>query len=255
MEALLLTTCLNCGRKYKALTKELKRGNAKFCSRNCSAAFGNKLRKKTPSPNLICHRCGNEFYRKPSLIKANANYCSEDCFREASGRAFSKEKILSVIKDFVERQGRIPTQVEFSRKKGWLNPSTVVDYFGSWNKAIEEAGFSSNSASMGCVCFAKDDHMCRSYSELLIDDWLADKGIKHEKEVRYPGSRLVADWKVGNTFIEYLGIDMQRDNAISRNYIQTLERKRKICSALGVKLLELRPIDLNNLEKMLSSPL
>ncbi|HCG98485.1 MAG: hypothetical protein A2074_04905 [Candidatus Aquicultor primus] len=248
MEAAHSSACLYCGIKFDAQLRELKRGNAKFCSRSCAAAFGNKLRKKELVPNLTCHQCGNEFYRKPSLSKSSASYCSERCFREASGRAFSKEKILRLIRGFVDKQGRIPTQVEFSHKRGWLNPSTVVGHFGSWNKAIEEAGFLSNSASIGYVCFAKDGHLCRSYSELLIDDWLTDNGVRHDKEVKYPGSRLVADWKVGNMFIEYLGIDTRRDNVISRNYLETLERKRRICLALGVRLLELRPDDLKSIE-------
>ncbi|MDI6816014.1 MAG: hypothetical protein QME41_02325 [Actinomycetota bacterium] len=248
METTLVRNCQQCGIAFKAPLRELKRGNAKFCSRSCSAAFGNQVRKKEQVSNLICHKCGHEFYRKPSLNRSRTNYCSEWCFREASGRAFSKGEILRLIQDFVDKQGRIPTQVEFSRKRGWLNPSTVVGHFGSWNKAIAEAGFQPNSASIGYMCFARDGHLCRSYSELLIDDWLTDNGIGHDKEVKYPGSRLVADWKVGNIFIEYLGIDMQRDNAISRNYLETLERKRRICLALGVRLLEIRPFDLNSIE-------
>ncbi|MBE0446753.1 MAG: hypothetical protein IBX64_01345 [Actinobacteria bacterium] len=139
----------------------------------------------------------------------------------------------------MEGHGRIPIQVDFSSKKGWLNPSTVVDHFGSWNNAIIAAGFAPNSASIGYVCYAKDGHLCRSYSELIIDDWLTDNGIEHEKEVNYPGSKLIADWRIGREFVEYLGIDMERDNKISQNYIKTLERKRRICAEHGLILTEL----------------
>jgi len=44
------------------------------------------------------------------LVKSVRKYCSEDCFREATGRAFSREKVLDAIKGFVCEYGRIPIQ-------------------------------------------------------------------------------------------------------------------------------------------------
>ncbi|WP_353682957.1 hypothetical protein [Candidatus Aquicultor secundus] len=163
MQTFHYTTCLNCKRSFSAPARELKRGSAKFCSRSCSASFGNKLRRKQAVPNLKCDNCGKDFYRKPSLVKSVRKYCSEDCFREATGRAFSREKVLDAIKGFVCEYGRRPIQVDFTTKKGWLSPSTVAEHFGTWNQAIKEAGFSPNSASIGYICRAKDGHLCRSH--------------------------------------------------------------------------------------------
>lgn len=120
----------------------------------------------------------------------------------------------------------MPTQAEFSAEKGWVHLSTVVAHFSSWSAAITEAGFLPNSASIGRICRAKDGHLCRSHAEILIDNWLFERDIAHEKEVRYPESKLVADWVIGSTFVEYLGIDMTNENPISQEYAQALARKK-----------------------------
>ncbi|WP_227762246.1 LAGLIDADG family homing endonuclease [Zhaonella formicivorans] len=48
-----LTTCQNCGKEFLVIKKELNRGNGRFCSRKCSAAFGNMIRNKVWKKNLL----------------------------------------------------------------------------------------------------------------------------------------------------------------------------------------------------------
>lgn len=67
-------TCGFCDKKFDAEMREIKRGNAKFCSRSCSVSNLNKLRI---SVKLICQ---NEECIKEYLSKnKNSKYCSTRC--------------------------------------------------------------------------------------------------------------------------------------------------------------------------------
>lgn len=85
----------------------------------------------------------------------------------------------------------------------------------------------------------------------IIDGWLFDHSIEHEKEVCYPNSRLRADWRAGKIYIEYLGLSVNYDHWLNDSYHETLLRKRAICKKYNLVLIELYPEDLNRLEKLL----
>jgi 5-methylcytosine-specific restriction endonuclease McrA len=55
-------TCLQCDQPFQASVRELKRGNAKFCSLKCARRHQTEMRPK-PIPNRICALCGAAFYR------------------------------------------------------------------------------------------------------------------------------------------------------------------------------------------------
>jgi len=62
-------------------------------------------------------------------------------------------------------------------------------------------------APFGIKRVAKDGHLCLSSREFEIDNWLTENGIVHEKEVPLlNNSRYIADWKIGEIFIEYCGM-------------------------------------------------
>lgn len=73
--------CMNCNKNFAAPLKEIKRGNAKFCSISCSM----KLRVRNtpkPDPNCRCHTCHKTFYRnikKQKLAKHGYQFCSRKC--------------------------------------------------------------------------------------------------------------------------------------------------------------------------------
>ena len=60
-------------------------------------------------------------------------------------KIWTKDTSIKAIRLFVEEHGRVPVRRDF-RKSGGKFPSftTVQKQFGSWNKAIEAAGFSPN---------------------------------------------------------------------------------------------------------------
>ena len=62
--------CKHCGKIFKAQNRELKRGNAKYCSLSCAAKA-----EKTKQFELICKHCGKLFIG----YHATAKYCSLSC--------------------------------------------------------------------------------------------------------------------------------------------------------------------------------
>jgi len=60
--------CLNCNAEIYIENKEIKRGNGKFCSRQCSATYNAKQRP-TLEPNVICALCHQEFHISESKKK------------------------------------------------------------------------------------------------------------------------------------------------------------------------------------------
>ncbi|MBD3366058.1 hypothetical protein GF360_01810 [candidate division WWE3 bacterium] len=83
-------------------------------------------------------------------------------------KVYHQEKALKAIKSFVEEHGRIP----FKREVPAIY-SRARRGFGSWNKAIEVAGYRKNPVRFAKRKRAKDGHMCDSFSEALIDNWLS----------------------------------------------------------------------------------
>jgi len=106
----------------------------------------------------------------------------------------------------------------------------------------------------GTRCLANDGHVCNSIAEKNVDDWLYSHGIPHEKEPHYPEDDELnpnklyrADWKIGNTLIEYFGL------VGDKKYDQKVKVKIKIAKKQGFKLIELYQSDIPNLDKKLKA--
>lgn len=71
--------CQTCGKSFIANNKEIKRGNAKYCSLSCAAKAPKSLQYET-----ICKHCGKSFMS----ARKNTKYCSDSCkqknYRERS---------------------------------------------------------------------------------------------------------------------------------------------------------------------------
>jgi predicted nucleic acid-binding Zn-ribbon protein len=73
--------CLNCGTRFQASLRELRRGNAKFCSLRCSSQYNTKRRPRKLK-QFTCAHCGKNFFRKPSSEKNSKSglmFCSKTC--------------------------------------------------------------------------------------------------------------------------------------------------------------------------------
>ena len=83
--------CQTCSKSFMADTREINRGNARFCSLSCAA----KAPKKLQYPQ-VCKQCGKEFLS----ASKSAKYCSDSC-KQKNYRAKQK--------DISENSGSIKT--------------------------------------------------------------------------------------------------------------------------------------------------
>jgi len=63
-----------CGKEFKAIITETKKGDGRFCSQGCAARYNNIRRKPH---NLICKNCGDPF----QSVMPQAKYCGHSCRR------------------------------------------------------------------------------------------------------------------------------------------------------------------------------
>src|SRR2546423_14886921 len=62
-------------------------------------------------------------------------------FQAGIRKRYSNEQILGELRASAERLGRSPTMREFSAdKETTVHPQTVIEHFGSWNRAKRKAG-------------------------------------------------------------------------------------------------------------------
>jgi len=62
--------CLHCKKLFMAESKEINRGNARFCSIQCGRDF-NKINRPKPEPNVECAYCKVMFYKNESKKKGS----------------------------------------------------------------------------------------------------------------------------------------------------------------------------------------
>lgn len=98
---------------------------------------------------------------------------------------------------------------------------------------------------------AADGHRCDCIEEEIIDDWLWRHGIPHERPAYYPRSQGTgpparADWAVGGALVEHWSQEGER------RYDARSETKRSIAKASGVRLIEIHPEELTDLDAALT---
>lgn len=112
--------------------------------------------------------------------------------------------------------------------------------FGTWNKAVEAAGFNPNPVLFAEKHIANDGHKCDSVAEKIIDDWFYTRKIKHKRRVPYPeDSSLTADFVTENNWIEFFGLAGE-----IKEYDKLLKRKQMLSKKYKLQLIEIYPKDL-----------
>jgi hypothetical protein len=159
-----------------------------------------------------------------------------------------KDEMLEMLKNLYKKLGRAPHSDELV-ENGLPSCPTYRFYFGSYTKALLLAGVEETIHSYGnyrgIKCLAKDGTLCASLGELKITNFLIDNGVKFEKEPKYPNSNYRADWKINNTLVEFFGL------IGNEKYDRKIKIKREICKREGLKLIEIYPKDLDNLNEVL----
>ncbi|MBU4274948.1 hypothetical protein KKE19_04020 [Patescibacteria group bacterium] len=220
----------NCNKKVSRLLNQFKKSKSGhiFCSSFCAAAVNNLSRRKTKT----CFICKKQFYGK-------TKYCSKFCYHnwlKSKPRTIriTKIKIISRIKEFCRREGRIPFKEEFPHY------NTAQKRFGSWNKAIEAAGFKTNPVLFAKKHIANDGHKCDSLAEKIIDDWLSARRIKHKRGTPYPeNKKLTADFVLKNNWVEFFGLAGKL-----KEYDKLVRRKQILSKKHNLQLIEIYPKDL-----------
>ncbi|OGK19869.1 hypothetical protein A3C23_04165 [Candidatus Roizmanbacteria bacterium RIFCSPHIGHO2_02_FULL_37_13b] len=228
-------TCDNplCKISFERLQKEIIKSNAHYCSRTCAISINNKKFPKRKAKIKECIVCNNKF-------TGEAKCCSIECRKKKIESLIIPGKIIiDLIKVFYKKNGRIPFKKECSHYYA------ARGRFGTWNKAIEAAGYSSNPVRFAKKHIAKDGHKCDSLSEKIIDDFLYRKKIKHAIHVPYGKCNMTADFKVDDTLLEFTGLVGQL-----KAYDKLLERKRAFWKEYELKVIEIHPTDLFPVNKL-----
>ena len=201
------------------------RSKCYYCSLRCAALVNNLKYPKRRGIVKVCAYCGKNF-------TGNQKYCSRLC--KDRGETIPSGEILKYIREFVLENGRIPFKREFKHAKA------ARLRFRTWNKAIEAAGFSPNPVMFAKKHIALDGHRCDSLAEMIIDNYLFRRKIKHEKNYPYPGNKgFTVDFKAGDNWIEFFGLrgELKRYDLLAR-------RKLYLAKKYNLNLLSLYPKDL-----------
>ena len=129
---------------------------------------------------------------------------------------------------------RIPVKRELNAEC-----SAAKRLFGTWNNAIHAAGFHPNKELFSRRYRAKDGHMCDSFAEKIIDNWLFERHIPHRVHVPYFYRNMSADFLIGNTLVEYFGL-----YGNMRKYDAHVEIKKELWKRRNLNVIEIYPIDL-----------
>jgi hypothetical protein len=225
-----------------------------------------------------CALCGNKFrvIDLPDWIYFGSNGYTSCCFQCKIIEKPRKSELAKLIPEFVDYCGFIPSSsvnpinYSFTSRLSEANwARTIIAYgkiggidhvkkkFNTWFEALVKTKALPNgvlATKRGIRCIAKDGHECHSLDEQRIDNWLFVHNLSHEREPYYPfhssfnpkGNRR-ADWKVGDTFIEYFGL------IGDKNYERKMDEKILLAAYSKLKLVSILPSDVEKLDSCLKS--
>ena len=107
-----------------------------------------------------------------------------------------------------------------------------------------KAGFTPNPCSARRY-IASDGHRCDSLAEKMIDDFLSEHNVVHERSIPYLGyNKFRVDFVIDGVFIEYFGRVGLHD------YDEIIKRKKALCQQTNIRLIELYPLDVLEKKKL-----
>ena len=208
-----------------------------YCSQSCAATVNNYKFPKWPA--RYCRIC------KRVVKREGTPYCSPGCGKAGKFK-YNKKEILGLVRKYHDETGRVPAKREL------LDVSNkAANLFGSWNKTLIAAGLVPNRSHdhrmyKRVITKAKDGHVCDSISEAIVDNWLSEHTIPHERNVSYPGTQHKADWALDkNLFVEYFGLAKD-----SPRYDRDVRKKRRLCRKSGIQLVEITAKDLYPIKRI-----
>lgn len=235
--------------------------------------FTNSIRKPVWKECPLCNQAFIESSLPHPLVKRlginQLDFCSP-CLRDtvlgnSGNQSATKEEVLQYVRDLTALMQRIPPQgfgegiddfqgLSYEERLAFLQqlkkkPTTkrVKEVFGSWLQTLIDAGVLDEDVrrtSRGTQCIAKDGHICLSFGEKTIDDFLFLHNIQHKKEPFYPEGQYRADFDVNGVFIEYFGLKGNPE------YDEKTKLKQRLCKKHGIKLISIFPNDLMSASRL-----
>lgn len=219
----------------------------KFCSKSCSASYNNSHRKHSvETRKKISNKLKKIDTEKYENKCANCNckidkkkkFCSKKCFLEYNNISIlTKQQLQENLIKFIELNQYVPNS-KFNRSWSYY----ARKYFGTWNNMIIQLGYKPNNQKFGKkILKCKDGHIADSISEKIVDDWLFENNIRHERKKKYPNSNKDCDFYLidKDIWLEYFGLAGELDE-----YDQSIKEKKEICFKNNLKLVEIYPKDL-----------
>lgn len=223
-----------------------------------------------------CVLCGRRFrvIDLPDWVYFGSNGFDACCFLCPIVESPRKDELRQLLPGFTQSCGFIPnadaSPINYaftSRLRSGSHAQVFGAYarmggtehvkkkFGSWFKALALTGVLPEgvvATARGVRCLAQDGHECGSLDEQRIDNWLFSQRVPHEREPPYPPhptlnvtGRKRADWKVGDTYIEYFGLAGDPD------YDRKIDEKLVLAEHLGVEMTAIYPPDVERLDERL----
>jgi len=221
-----------CGKSFSRTPKNISPHN--YCSQTCAAIINNSKYPKWPEK-----RCRNKVCSK-MFRRTGSSYCSIECGKIGRFK-YNKTDIIDILKNFYRQHRRVPAKREL---QDICNKCPNI--FGSWSNAVIAARLIPNRSHDHRMykrtrTKAADGHLCDSVSEAIIDNWLTEHKIDHERNLSYPDTNHKADWAIANNqiFVEYFGLAKD-----SPRYDRAIRTKRKLCKQHNIRLIEIYPADL-----------
>jgi hypothetical protein len=227
--------------------------------------------------NRLCGICGAEFnvLRHRWWVYFGSNGAKNICLDCPIVEYPTAKDIDERVRIFVEScqtpppDGLSPIDIRLTAS---LDPSQMIEmvrswskmggithakmtYGGSWFEAMVKSGALPEGTLVtprGIRSIADDGHICSSGPERIIDDWLSEHGIPHDREPLYPyhpnhnpNGRKRADWLVEDTYIEYFGLHGNSE------YDSRSQQKYLLAKSEGLKLIPVYPTDMADIDTAL----
>ncbi len=226
----------NIGKTHREIAKTLEISLG-------SASLWTKKIQITPEQKLAIEKRRNKLIMTPELKEKLRKHALTNLL--PTRKKYTRDSLLEKIVSFHKKFDRIPLKREFNMYDEYQRQ------FGSWNAAIKAAGFKTNPIIFAYKFKSKDGHNCDSFTEKIIDEWLMDHQIPHERNHKYANTRMTADFLIKpNTILEFFGLA-----GVQKQYDKNIEKKRARCKNLNLKLIEIYPADIfenKNLPQLLN---
>lgn len=160
------------------------------------------------------------------IINKSPNKAYYDC---------SKEGLILAIQKFYEENNKVPTQKDFDKNPKYPTFTTIRKCFGSWNKGIEAAGLSSNSANTyGVYTLGLDRHLYRSRAEAYFCDNYLFGRFDYVIEPKYPNSNKKYDWYIPSLDL-YIELDGELRPETTKEKIEINKLLNRVCLFIKTK--------------------